>query len=34
MGNVVKIKPPLVLTESEADRVLQVFEDVTRILSD
>jgi 4-aminobutyrate aminotransferase-like enzyme len=34
MGNVVKIKPPLVLTEPEAERVMQVFEDVTRILSD
>jgi 4-aminobutyrate aminotransferase-like enzyme len=34
MGNVVKIKPPLVMTESEAERVMQVFEDVTRIVSD
>lgn len=34
MGSVVKIKPPLVLSESEAERVMQVFEDVTRIVSD
>jgi 4-aminobutyrate aminotransferase / (S)-3-amino-2-methylpropionate transaminase / 5-aminovalerate transaminase len=34
MGNVVKIKPPLVISESEAERVMQVFEDVTRLLSD
>lgn len=26
MGNVLKIKPPLVISESQADRVLEVFE--------
>ena len=33
MGNVVKIKPPLVITEAEAERVMEVFEQVTRLLS-
>jgi 4-aminobutyrate aminotransferase-like enzyme len=33
MGNVVKIKPPLVITEAEADRVMEVFEEVTQLLS-
>lgn len=33
LGNVVKIKPPLVLTRNEADRVLEVFEEVTRVVS-
>jgi 4-aminobutyrate aminotransferase-like enzyme len=33
MGNVVKIKPPLVIGEAEAERVMQVFEDVTRVVS-
>jgi 4-aminobutyrate aminotransferase-like enzyme len=33
MGNVVKIKPPLVMSEAEAERVMEVFEDVTRQLS-
>jgi 4-aminobutyrate aminotransferase-like enzyme len=33
MGNVVKIKPPLVITEAEAARVLEVFEQVTARLS-
>ena len=33
MGNVVKIKPPMVITESEADRVMEVFEEVTQLLS-
>ena len=26
MGNVLKIKPPLVISEAQADRVLEVFE--------
>jgi len=26
MGNVIKIKPPLVITESQADKVIVVFE--------
>jgi 4-aminobutyrate aminotransferase-like enzyme len=33
MGNVVKIKPPLVITESQVERVLEVFEEVTALLS-
>jgi len=33
MGNVVKIKPPLIISEAEADRVMQVFEEVTQLLS-
>ena len=33
MGNVVKIKPPLVITETEAERVMEVFEQVTQLLS-
>lgn len=33
MGNVVKIKPPLMISESEADRVIEVFEEVTELLS-
>ena len=33
MGNVVKIKPPLVVTESEADKVMEVFEEVTKVIS-
>jgi len=33
MGNVVKIKPPLVITEAQVERVLEVFEEVTALLS-
>jgi len=33
MGNVVKIKPPLVITESEAGRVMEVFEEIVQLLS-
>ena len=33
MGNVVKIKPPLVITETEAERVMEDFEQVTQLLS-
>ena len=33
MGNVVKIKPPLVISEAEAERVMEVFEQVTQLLS-
>ena len=33
MGNVVKIKPPLAISESEAERVMQVFKDVLDLLS-
>ena len=32
-GNVVKIKPPLVISEAQADRVLAVFEEITALLS-
>ena len=33
MGNVVKIKPPLVITDSQAERVMEVFEEVVAELS-
>ena len=33
MGNVVKIKPPLVISEAEAERVMEVFEEVLQVLS-
>ena len=33
LGNVVKIKPPLIITEEEADQVLKVFEEVTQLIS-
>ena len=33
MDNVVKIKPPLVITESQVSRVLEVFEEVAEIVS-
>ena len=33
MGNVVKIKPPLVISEAEAERVMEVFEEVVELLS-
>jgi 4-aminobutyrate aminotransferase-like enzyme len=33
MGNVVKIKPPLVINEAEAERVMEVFEEVIQLLS-
>jgi len=33
MGNVVKIKPPFVITEAQVERVLEVFEEVTALLS-
>jgi len=33
LGNVVKIKPPLVLSRAEADKMLEVFEEVTRVVS-
>ena len=32
-GNVVKIKPPLVIAEAQAERVLEVFEEITALLS-
>jgi len=33
LGNVVKIKPPLVITEAQVERTLQVFEEITQKLS-
>jgi len=33
MGNVVKIKPPLLISEAEAARVMEVFEEVVQVLS-
>ncbi|MFB0546625.1 MAG: aspartate aminotransferase family protein [Anaerolineae bacterium] len=33
MGNVVKIKPPLVITDAQAERVIEVFEEITQLLS-
>ena len=32
-GNVVKIKPPLVISDAQAERVMEVFEEVVRLLS-
>ncbi len=33
LGNIVKIKPPLVITEEQVYRTLEVFEDIVRVLS-
>jgi 4-aminobutyrate aminotransferase/4-aminobutyrate aminotransferase/(S)-3-amino-2-methylpropionate transaminase len=33
LGNVIKIKPPLVITEAQVERTMQVFEEVTQLLS-
>ncbi len=33
MGNVVKIKPPLVITDAQAERVMEVFEEIVQVLS-
>lgn len=33
LGNVVKIKPPSVLTRNEAEKVLEAFEEVTKVVS-
>jgi 4-aminobutyrate aminotransferase-like enzyme len=33
MGNVVKIKPPLVISDAQAERVMQVFEEVLQVVS-
>lgn len=33
MGNVVKIKPPIVITDAQAEKVMEVFEEVTALLS-
>ncbi len=33
LGNIVKVKPPLVIAESQIERVLQVFEEITQLLS-
>jgi 4-aminobutyrate aminotransferase-like enzyme len=33
MGNVVKIKPPLVITDAQAEKVMQVFEDIVQLLT-
>ncbi len=33
LGNVIKIKPPLVINEEEVEKVLQVFEDLTKSLT-
>jgi len=30
LGNIIKIKPPLVITQSEAEKVLEVFEDILK----
>lgn len=34
LGNIVKIKPPLVTTEAQLDRALDVFEEIVQRLSD
>jgi 4-aminobutyrate aminotransferase/4-aminobutyrate aminotransferase/(S)-3-amino-2-methylpropionate transaminase len=33
MGNVVKIKPPLVITDAQAEKVMQVFEEIVQLLT-
>jgi 4-aminobutyrate aminotransferase-like enzyme len=33
MMNVIKIKPPLVISDEQVERVLDVFEEITAILS-
>jgi 4-aminobutyrate aminotransferase-like enzyme len=33
LGNVIKIKPPLVITEAQVEKTLQVFEEITQQLS-
>ena len=33
LGNVVKIKPPLIISETEAEKAMDVFEEVTELLS-
>jgi len=33
MGNVVKIKPPLVISDAQAERVMQVFEEVLQVVT-
>ncbi|MGQ9627509.1 MAG: aspartate aminotransferase family protein [Anaerolineae bacterium] len=33
MGNVVKIKPPIVITDAQAEKVMEVFEEITALLS-
>ncbi len=33
LGNIVKVKPPLVISEAQIDRVIEVFEEITRLLS-
>ncbi len=33
LGNIVKIKPPLVISQSQAEKVLDVFEDILKVLS-
>jgi len=34
LGDIVKIKPPLVTTETQLDRALDVFEEIVQRLSD
>jgi 4-aminobutyrate aminotransferase/4-aminobutyrate aminotransferase/(S)-3-amino-2-methylpropionate transaminase len=33
MGNVVKIKPPLVISDAQAEKVMEVFEEIVQVLS-
>jgi 4-aminobutyrate aminotransferase-like enzyme len=33
MGNAVKIKPPLVMSDAQAEKVMEVFEEVVQVLS-
>ncbi|MGQ9555555.1 MAG: aspartate aminotransferase family protein [Anaerolineae bacterium] len=33
MGNVVKIKPPLVITDAQAEKVMEIFEEVLQVVS-
>jgi 4-aminobutyrate aminotransferase/4-aminobutyrate aminotransferase/(S)-3-amino-2-methylpropionate transaminase len=33
LGNIVKVKPPLVITDAQVERTLDVFEEIARSLS-
>lgn len=33
MGNVVKVKPPLVITDAQAERVMEIFEEIVQVLT-
>ena len=33
LGNIVKIKPPLVITENQGEKVMEVFEEILQLVS-